>query len=120
MAIGKQIEKVVREKRWSITEFAREINTNRNNVYHIFGRRNIETELLQRISNVLDFDFFQFYISDETKTRIVSEQSSLYTTNAEIKRLMKKISVLEKEIKTLMDRLLDKEEIIALLKKTQK
>lgn len=39
--IGKIIEKVVREQRWSINEFAKKINTDRRNIYNIFKRKSI-------------------------------------------------------------------------------
>jgi hypothetical protein len=37
---------VLREKRIPVNEFAKKINTNRNNVYHIFRRETIDTGLL--------------------------------------------------------------------------
>lgn len=58
--IGKKIEEVIREKRFSVAEFAQLINTNRNNVYSIFRRESVDTELLKKISEVLEYDFFRF------------------------------------------------------------
>ena len=112
-------EKVLRQNRFSITEFAKKINTNRNNVYDIFTRKTIDTGLLLKIGEVLDHDFFQYYITDNTKSWIVNEKQNIYTTNSEIKKLNKKISVLEKEIAIQNERLKDKEEIIALMKKSE-
>lgn len=59
MHIGHKIEQVVREKRLSISELASQICCTRNNVYKIFGRKSIDTELLERIARILDYDFFK-------------------------------------------------------------
>ncbi len=37
---------------------AKKINCDRTNVYKIFQRPSIDTELLSRISKALDYDFF--------------------------------------------------------------
>ncbi|HBX50904.1 MAG: hypothetical protein A2275_11090 [Bacteroidetes bacterium RIFOXYA12_FULL_35_11] len=119
-AIGKIIEKKLREKGMSVSEFARRIATNRNNAYDIFARKSVDTSLLLKISKVLDNDFFQYYITDETKTQIASDPSNQYTTSSEIKRLSGKIELLQKEILILEERLTDKDKIIELMKKVQK
>ncbi len=61
MHIGKLIKEQVHKKKWSVSEFAQKINTNRNNVYNIFTRQSIDTQLLFTISTVLEDDFFQYY-----------------------------------------------------------
>ncbi len=119
-AIGKLIEKKLREKGISVSEFARRIATNRNNVYDIFARKSVDTSLLKKISQVLEFDFFLYYITEETKSQIASDPSNQYTTNAELKRLSKKIETLQKEVTILEERLKDKDKIIELMKKVQK
>jgi len=40
---------------------ARKINCERTNIYDIFERSSINTELLNRISSVLGYDFFAIY-----------------------------------------------------------
>ncbi|MDY3857438.1 MAG: XRE family transcriptional regulator [Muribaculaceae bacterium] len=58
--IGKEIRRVfdsLPEAR-TVAWFARELHCNRCNVYNIFARRTIDTELLARISRVLNHDFF--------------------------------------------------------------
>lgn len=45
----------------SVTEFAKKINKSRGNVYSIFLRNAIETDLLVIISDVLQYDFFQLF-----------------------------------------------------------
>lgn len=47
-----------------MTKFAKEINCQRNNVYDIFNRSNMDIDLLKRISKVLDVNFFQIIADD--------------------------------------------------------
>ncbi|GHT15418.1 hypothetical protein AGMMS4956_15310 [Bacteroidia bacterium] len=55
--IGKEIEKVLRERGMPITEFAAKICCHRKNVYNIFTRKTIDIDKLILISKVLDYDF---------------------------------------------------------------
>ena len=118
VTIGKLIKKRLKERGMSNVEFARRINTHIRNVYDIFSRKSIDTDLLQTIGSVLDYDFFRYYLKPLCDKEIVASEppKNLYTTNAENKRLQKKIEVLEKEIELLNERLQDKETIIKLLK----
>ncbi len=59
--IGKIIERVLREQGRSVSWFAKQIYCERTNVYSIFKRSSIDTDLLVRISNVLSYDFFEAY-----------------------------------------------------------
>ncbi len=59
--IGSHIEKVLREQGRSVSWFAKQINCERTNVYSIFNRSTIDTDLLLRISKVLSYNFFQLY-----------------------------------------------------------
>jgi hypothetical protein len=61
--IGKQIRQHLEEKGMTKSEFSRRINTSPQNIYGIFRRKSIDTNLLQTISQVLEFDFFQYYTS---------------------------------------------------------
>ena len=110
-SIGKIIEIKLREKGLSVSEFARRINTNRNNAYDIFRRDSIDTALLKKISEVIGYDFFQCF--NETSSQ-VSEHNEIYKTR-DIIILENKISILEKEIAFLNERLADKDQIIKLL-----
>lgn len=59
--IGKKIKQQLTLKKLSVPEFASKINTTRNNVYNIFLRQSIDTELLFKICIILNHDFFQYY-----------------------------------------------------------
>lgn len=61
MTIGEQIKKELLRQERSVTWLAKKLHCNRQNVYNIFGRTNIDTELLMRISVILQFDFFKIY-----------------------------------------------------------
>ena len=58
--IGKQIYSVLKDRKMSIQDFADAIPCARTNVYDIFNRSSIDTELLLRISNILHFSFFEY------------------------------------------------------------
>lgn len=59
--IGEKIRAVLKEQRRSVIWLADQLNCNRINVYDIFERQTIDTELLLRLSVVLEYDFFAFY-----------------------------------------------------------
>lgn len=69
--IGNIIEQVLRERGISVTDFACKINTNRNNIYNIFKRETIDTGLLLRICNVLQYNFFAHYMDMIEKQEII-------------------------------------------------
>lgn len=55
------------ERSLTIKDFAEKINCERTTVYNIFERKSIDSELLIRISKVLDFDFYnQIYLNRKT------------------------------------------------------
>ncbi len=53
-------QELIRQDR-TPTWLARKINCERTNVYDIFERTSINTDLLAKISQVLDCDFFALY-----------------------------------------------------------
>ena len=60
--IGRLIEKRIKEVGMTKAEFGRRINTSRQNVNTLLRKESLDTELLWRISEVLNFDFFQFFL----------------------------------------------------------
>ena len=61
---GDLINEEVRRQGMPVTKFAKEINCQRNNVYDIFNRSNMDIDLLKRISKVLGVNFFQKIADD--------------------------------------------------------
>jgi hypothetical protein len=68
MHIGRAIKNRLREIGKSVVCFSRELPCSRANVYLIFEKNSIDTDLLMRISRILDFDFFELY-SRELKNK---------------------------------------------------
>lgn len=64
MHIGHEIELELRQQGRSVTWFADKLCCNRRNVYKIFERESIDTELLRRISVVLGRNFFNLLGND--------------------------------------------------------
>ena len=59
MNIGEKIREVMKMRGLTATQLAREIPCERTNVYNVFGRKDISTKLLWRISEVLNYNFFE-------------------------------------------------------------
>jgi transcriptional regulator with XRE-family HTH domain len=54
---GQAIKRKLEERGMSVAEFARRIYCTRENVYNIFERPSLSTDLLKKASQALDFDF---------------------------------------------------------------
>ncbi len=61
-SIGKRIEEELRNQKRSVVWLADQLDCNRTTVYKIFHKDSIDAELLLRISNILNYNFFNFYI----------------------------------------------------------
>ena len=59
--IGQLIEAELTRQEHTISWFAKKLCCDRTNVYSIFKRQSIDTELLLRISTTLHYDFFALY-----------------------------------------------------------
>ncbi|WP_352423459.1 helix-turn-helix domain-containing protein [Proteiniphilum sp.] len=68
--IGQIIEERLKAKNMEVTEFAKLINRERTNVYNIFKRKSINTELLKKIGQILNYDFFIHFLEPETIEKI--------------------------------------------------
>lgn len=88
--IGKHIHTVFISKGLTVTEFAKRINKSRENIYHVFNRKSIDTDLLLKISEILEYDFFTLYISDS------HDKKEIEVLKNEI-QLLKEINVLLKQ-----------------------
>lgn len=66
--IGSIIEQQLREQQRSVTWFARHLYCERTNIYNIFKRQSLDSELLFRISRLLNHDFFRYYSADLEKS----------------------------------------------------
>ncbi len=59
--IGQLIEAELHRQERSVTWFAKKLYCDRTNVYKIFKKQSIDTELLWRISTILNCNFFKIY-----------------------------------------------------------
>jgi len=74
--IGEKIKARANELRIGPTELAKMINTSKQNVYGIYKRESIDTELLQTISRALKLDFFCYFF--DPKLPIAEEDLPKY------------------------------------------
>ncbi|MCQ2113387.1 MAG: helix-turn-helix transcriptional regulator [Bacteroidaceae bacterium] len=61
MHIGKRIREVLDEKGQSVTWFAQTLCYSRTNIYKIFQKETIDSDILMTISDILNHDFFKDY-----------------------------------------------------------
>ena len=61
--IGSLIEQELRRQERSVAWFARKLHCDPSNVYKIFKKQSIDTQLLVNISAILQHDFFLYYIN---------------------------------------------------------
>ena len=67
--IGSRIQTVMKEQGRNVTWFAKQICFERSNVYKMFKRKSIDTDLLIKISEVLGHDFLSEYFCDKRKSK---------------------------------------------------
>lgn len=71
--IGEIIRQELLRQERSVSWFARKLYCDRTNVYKIFRKQSLDTELLLRISLILHHDFFQYYSSSLESERSVAD-----------------------------------------------
>ena len=71
MHIGQRIKEIfdAQPRNHNIEWFADRLHCKRANIYNIFNRSTIDTDLLMHISKVLDHDFFRDLSADFSKTQ---------------------------------------------------
>lgn len=62
--IGQLIEAELHRQERTVTWFANKLYCDRTNVYKIFRKQSIDTELLLRISHILNYNFFHYYAAE--------------------------------------------------------
>lgn len=115
--IGEEIQELLRKKRMKVVDFSRKIDTNRNNSYDIFSRKSIDTNLLLKISEVLEFDFFRLYSIPISQNKLVHQMVDPLEALKDHEDLKRKLEKLEKENQSLNERIKDKELIIQLMRR---
>ena len=67
MHIGKLIKQKVKEQHKTSVWLAERLSCSRTNVYKIYDKKSIDTDVLFRISAILNFDFFSLYTEEICK-----------------------------------------------------
>lgn len=60
--IGRMIQEELKNQERTVTWLARKLNCDRTNIYDIFKRHSIDSELLLRVCVVLNVNFFDYYV----------------------------------------------------------
>lgn len=105
--IGEEVKQRLYALRMPVIEFAQKINKSRTVVYHIFKRKSIDSELLKKISEILEYDFFnsytQFLPDENNTTSTVKEPENISYYAMQKKNYESKIEALTKEINYLKE-----------------
>ena len=59
--IGRLIQAQLKADKRSVGWLSREIGCTRNHVYKLFNKPSLDGDLILRISNAMNFNFFQYY-----------------------------------------------------------
>ena len=111
--IGEKIKVRAGELRIGPTELGKLINTSKQNIYGIFKRKTVDTWLLQKLSDALDYNFFVYYYPAE---KVLREDSVQYRKSGQ-KSSEETIAELTRKLETTKKELADLQEKYELLKK---
>lgn len=100
--IGEKVRQRAKELRIGPTELGKMINTSKQNVYGIFRRKSLDTELLRKLSKALNYDFFQYYINDSLT--FIGEGSPTYGKKGRQAAGADEIQKLKKELEDLREK----------------
>ena len=68
MHIGRILQQKLKDEGKTVVWLAGELGCHRTNVYNLFDKYSIDTQLLQRISVIMNFNFFSL-LEEETYTK---------------------------------------------------
>jgi transcriptional regulator with XRE-family HTH domain len=96
--IGSLIQKKFKESGLSIAEFASQIACEVRNVQKIFKKEHLSSDLLLKISQVLNYDFFEFYSQQlhPERKEIILETETCIKVNIPEKEIEKLANIIEK------------------------
>lgn len=100
--IGEKIKARAKELRIGPTELAGMINTSKQNVYGIYKRKTLDSELLRKISLVLKLDFFSAYYDKQWQKNFQESQAPYQTKAASV--LKEELTKLKKEHQELQEK----------------
>ena len=94
--IGQKIKEVFDKRQMKLTDFADQLGTVRQNVYRIFKKRHLDTGLLLKISQVLNHNFFQYYVNSSAGETESAE--SVMGMKKEISEQLNQLDLAKKEV----------------------
>ncbi|HEY0742889.1 MAG TPA: helix-turn-helix transcriptional regulator [Chryseosolibacter sp.] len=105
--IGQKIKEVFDAQNKKLTDFADELGTVRQNVYRIFKKQHLDTGLLLKISQVLNHNFFQYYVTNGAEAAgedLMKLASQAQDTEQQLLLAKKEIDYLRKIIKLMEEK----------------
>ena len=102
--IGKKIKEVVEKSHYSVADFAELINLTRDGAYKIFNKEIIDTDQLNKISRVLNHDFFKHFSHDLAVIREPKDTFG-YATKEDMLAILRMIEKLTKKVDELQQHL---------------
>lgn len=101
--IGNLVKSVFNESGMTVSELARQLSCERTNIYTIFKRRTVDVELLAKLSEILNHNFFDDAMLLYGLTATFSPKLNLTIsfegiTTEKIKRLEEVLDELKEEV----------------------
>src|SRR5689334_25234453 len=98
VVIGSKIQSVFESRNIRLSDFADELGTVRQNVYRIFKKKDLDTGLLTKVSEVLNHNFFHYYNTNaeeagQTDQAVTGLHQQLDLANKEIDYLKRIIGL---------------------------
>ncbi len=107
--IGQVIQEVFERRNMKLSDLADQLGTVRQNVYRIFKKKDLDTGLLKKISEVLDHNFFHYYKTPEgvvlhpLDNELAETKAQLDLARREIDYLKKIIHLMEEKSRLLQE-----------------
>lgn len=95
--IGSRVQEVFESRNMKLSDLADQLGTVRQNVYRIFKKKDLDTGLLIKVSEVLGHNFFHYYKTPEPAVDHPLDKE-LGDTRAQLELARKEIDYLKKII----------------------
>ena len=115
--IGQKIKEVFDSKQMKLSDFAQQLGMVRQNVYRVFERKDMDTELIRRISRILEHDFFQYLVAAHTEVKPVEEEVKFMYKEEPYKKLAEELERTRMELMMAQKEIMYLKKIVELLEK---
>lgn len=99
--IGEKIKARAKELRIGPTELASLVNTSKQNIYGIYKRKTLDSDLLKKLSLALKHDFFSYYY-DKQLLGIFNEDQAPYAKKNRSEK--QEVEALKQELQALKEK----------------